>query len=244
MQVRLSESAAGPVVCPQQVTRRVRFRSLGGTVALRSHSSDISVLNGLVVWDGYGPAARLLPPTETVVDLGANTGLAARWMLAQWGPRRLLAIEPEPGNLLVLRENLDQPGTTVVPLAVGGDTRTARLTTTTGAFGFTLYGDDLAGSAGGVDVQLVPLPDVLEDAGAERIDLLKVDIEGAGRELFAACSGWIGRVRSLVVECHGSYTCEDLLADCARGGATFRAVDLDRKPTWGFEVITAVRVDA
>ena len=153
MQVRLSESAAGPVVCPQQVTRRVRFRSLGGAVTLRSHSSDVSVLNGLVASDGCGPAARLLPPTETVVDLGVNTGLAAKWMLAQWGPRRLLAIEPEPGKLLVLRENLDQPGTTVVPLAVGGETRTARLTTTTGAFGFTLYGDDLAGSAGGVDVQ-------------------------------------------------------------------------------------------
>ena len=78
MQVRLSQSAVGRVVCPQKVTRRVRLRSFRGAVVLRSHSSDISVLNELVVWDGYGPAARLLPAPATIVDLGANTGLAAR----------------------------------------------------------------------------------------------------------------------------------------------------------------------
>ena len=34
------------------------------------------------------------------------------------------------------------------------------------------------------------------------IDLLKIDIEGAEREVFEDTSAWIGRVRSLIVELH------------------------------------------
>ncbi|WP_210502846.1 FkbM family methyltransferase [Nocardioides xinjiangensis] len=237
MQVRLSQSKAGPVVCPRPVVRRVRTRALGEAV-LRSHTTDISVLGELLVWDGYERAVAPMPAPRTVLDLGANTGLAALWFLRRWPDAHVVCVEPEVGNVATLRTNLQDLDARIVPHAVGGTRRTAQLTTTNGEFAFTI-----TGTAGqGIPVEVVTMDDVLAVGDLPSIDLLKVDIEGAEAELFADCAGWIDRVRWMVVECHGGYDVEQLLADCKRGGAGFEVTDLDEKPGWGFSVVTARRV--
>ncbi|NHC46167.1 FkbM family methyltransferase [Motilibacter aurantiacus] len=238
LRVRLARSKGiGRLAFPRPGVAEVQVRSLGGRVALRSHSTDVSVLGELVVSDGYEPVVRLLPPPSTIVDLGANTGLAARWLLGAYaragGRPRLLAVEPEPGNLEVLRRNVaGLPEVAVAPVAVAADAREVTLRTTSGEHGFTMLGD----GPGGVRVPARPLADLLEEHGFAEVGLLKVDIEGGEREVFADCSPWIGRVRSMVVECHAGYTVEALLADLERGGGAFEVLDVDRKPAWGFEV--------
>lgn len=239
MRCRLSLSKVGPLVCPRPRTERVSLRSLGGPVTIRSHTSDISVLNELVVWRGYTEPAELLETPGSIVDLGANTGLAARWFQARWPGARVVAVEPESGNVEMLRRNLSPDDTRVVPLAVGGDRRTAPLYTENGEFAYTLCGTPTGATT---MVQVVTLPEALHADEAADIGLLKVDIEGSERELFADCGDWITSVRQLIVECHQGYTAADLLSDCRRGGAEFRAVHVDRKPDWGYEVVTAERV--
>lgn len=236
LQVRLALSKAGPLVIRSPRSRWVHLRSLG-RVLLRSHTSDISVLNELVVWDGYTSSARLLPSPATILDLGANTGLAARWFLKIWPQARLVAVEPEPGNINVLRSNLSQTGSLIFPVAVGGHARKATLFTENGEFGFTICGEP---SGTTIEVDVTTMPDLLRDAELDAIGLLKVDIEGAERELFADCGSWIGKVGSMIVECHTGYTADDLMADCARGGGSFSVLEVDKKPEWGFEVVTAV----
>jgi FkbM family methyltransferase len=245
MKVRLALSKLGRIACPEPVVLEPRLRSLGGRVRLRSHSTDISVLGELVVGDGYAAVPAALPrPPRTIVDLGANTGLAARWFLTLWPDARVVAVEPEPGNLEVLRPNLEGAGAragqlTVVPAAVGARERTAVLHTTSGEYGFTMVGEP-AGDTG-IDVPVVTMSTVLDACGFETIDLLKADIEGAERELFADCAGWIGLVQAMVVECHGDYTVDDLVADVARAGVAFDVVEHERKPAFGFEVGVLVR---
>jgi FkbM family methyltransferase len=241
MQIRLSLSKIGGLVCARRRTRSTRLRSLGGDVVLRSHTSDISVLSELVVSNAYLEPAQLIAEPRTVVDLGANTGLAARWFLNRWPAARVVAVEPEPGNLDVLRLNLRGRRAHVMPVAVGGVARRATLHSSDGEFAFTICGD-VTGSA--VEVSVVTMGDVISDAKIDHIGLLKVDIEGAERELFADCGSWIDCVQSMIVECHAGYSSDDLLAACLAGGASFRLVDLDRKPDWGFEVATAVRTEA
>jgi len=239
MRCRLSLSKVGPLVCRRPRTEQVSLRSLGGPVAIRSHTSDISVLNELVVWQGYCEPAELLEAPRSIVDLGANTGLAARWFQARWPGARVVAVEPESGNIEVLRRNLASTDTRVVPFAVGGARRTAALYTENGEFAYTLCGTPTGETS---MVQVVTLPEALEADEAADIGLLKVDIEGSERELFADCHGWITSVHQLIVECHQGYTAADLLSDCRRGGAEFRAVHVDSKPEWGYEVVTAERV--
>lgn len=242
MQVRLSQSKIGGLVCPRPVVAEASMRSLGGTVRLRSHTTDISVLGELVVGDGYLPVLDALPePPRTIVDLGANTGLAARWFLTRWPAARLAAVEPERGNLEQLRANVARYDgqVSIVPAAVGVRERTAMLHTTSGEYGYTMVGEPVDGH--GTEVPVVTMAHILDTCGFDTIDLLKSDIEGAERELFSDCADWIDRVRAMVIECHGDYTVADLLADLERAGARFTVVHHDRKPAFGFEVGVLVR---
>lgn len=242
MRVRLSQSKVGPIVCPRAIDVAVNMRSMGGPVRLRSHTTDISVLGELVVSDGYIPVLSALPaPPATIVDLGANIGLTARWFLRHWPEARIAAVEPEPSNLVQLRANvasvLDQ--VTVIPAAIGANERTAVLHTTSGEYGFTMVGEPADGH--GIEVPVVTMASVLAQSGIARIGLLKSDIEGAERELFADCTDWIHRVDAMVIECHGDYHVSDLLEDLQRAGARFQVVDLDIKTQFGFEVAVLIR---
>lgn len=234
MQVRLSQSKVGRWVCPEPIEAVVSVESLGGEVKIRSHTTDISVLGELVVSDGYEIVRLLKRQPEVIVDLGANTGLAARWLQNTWPAARLVAVEPEPENVAVLCFNAAERAITVVPAAIGGTERIALLQTGRDADAFALVGEPVGDAV--IEVPVLTMPRVLAEAGVEAVDLLKVDIEGSEEELFADCSAWIGRVRALLVECHGAYTVTRLLADLARSGGSFAVLDVDAKPSLGFEV--------
>ena len=48
------------------------------------------------------------------------------------------------------------------------------------------------------------LGSIIEKSGFTEVDLLKIDIEGAEREIFSAdVSNWLPRVRNLCIELHG-----------------------------------------
>jgi FkbM family methyltransferase len=53
-------------------------------------------------------------------------------------------------------------------------------------------------------VDAVTMDDLISEAGAEVIDILKIDIEGAEIEVFGNGSlEWLPRVRNIVIELHG-----------------------------------------
>ena len=173
------------------------------------------------------------------MDLGANTGLVDRWLLNQFPSAEIIAVEPEPGNAATLRANVAGLPVRVVEACVGATARTVTLHTSSGEHGFTMVGEAAAGSPT-FEVPVVTMETVLQ--GAEKIDLLKVDIEGAEEELFADCAGWIGKVELLLVECHARYKIANLQADLAKAGAEFRLIEADIKPAWDFEVGLLERV--
>jgi FkbM family methyltransferase len=51
-------------------------------------------------------------------------------------------------------------------------------------------------------VRGLTLDRIMEEHGIEFIDLLKIDIEGAEREVFFDPSHWIGKVGAMIVELH------------------------------------------
>jgi FkbM family methyltransferase len=241
MRVRLSESKAGPLACPAPITVDVDLRTLGPSVRLRSHTTDISVLGEQLVGDAYGslPAAAG-DEVRTVVDLGANIGLTTRWMAARWPRARFVCLEPEPANAASLRRNLAALGSaaTVIEACVGGYERRVRLATSTGDHGFAIA----TNGTGRPEVDVLTMDTVIAWAGLESIDVLKCDIEGAERELFASCRPWIGRVGVLVVECHGDFGAAELMDLLAAAGARFDLLDHELNPDYGCETVTLRRV--
>lgn len=234
--IRLAQSKVGHLVCPNPVRSWVNIKPYGGKVELRSHTTDISVNDEILVSDGYDMLRRhIKEPVDTIVDLGANTGLAARWLLRVFPGSRLLSVEPEPGNVGVLRHNVEGWPVHVAPVAVGASVREAVLFTNSGEHGFTIVGAPEAGEQS-VTVAVRPLEQLLDEGGIDEIDLLKADIEGAEAELFAHCRAWIAKVDWLLIECHHGFGLDDLLALVRDQGAAFDVIERHAKSSWGHEV--------
>jgi FkbM family methyltransferase len=123
---------------------------------------------------------RLVRPGMTVLDVGANIGYHAVLASRLVGPQgRVLAFEPEPGNLALLRKNLAANGCAnveVFPCAVGAAAGTIELHLSAANMGShsTAYAPDAAGRT--VTVPLVRLDDAVKP-GLEP-DVVKMDIEG------------------------------------------------------------------
>jgi FkbM family methyltransferase len=239
MRVRLSMSKVGWLVCRRPMVVEADLHSFGGPVRLRSHTTDVSVLSELVVCGAYDAVAdRADLGVRTVLDLGANVGLTARWMAARWPGSRIVCVEPEAGNAAVLRHNVAAlEGVTVVEACVGAFERTVELTTTTGEHGFSMS----CWPGNGVSSEVVTMDQVLIAGDIETIDLLKCDIEGAERELFSDCRTWIGRVDLAVVECHDGFTAEDLLDLLEENGAAFEIAEREIDPDYGLDTVTLCR---
>lgn len=133
---------------------------------------------------------RLLRPGMVVCDVGANIGeitLAAARRVGAGG--RVYAFEPMPALYARLCEHLSLNGiqqVTAVPMGLadrGGraviyrrDTPYADGTVNEGLG--SLFADGQRSSAAG-EIELTTLDDYCAQAGIERLDLLKIDVEGA-----------------------------------------------------------------
>jgi len=51
-------------------------------------------------------------------------------------------------------------------------------------------------------VKALTVNDLLDNYGLERIDILKIDIEGAEKEVFSNSSSWLGKVDAIIIELH------------------------------------------
>jgi len=232
-------------VAPRRDPVQIQMKSMSTPIFLRPGTTDYDVFKEIFRrgdYDGVRPLVGRSP--RVVVDLGANIGLAARWFLAQWPDVQIVAVEPEPANISLLRSNLDVTGAhvSVHPVCAGASERTALLASSEGAWAFRLMSKDVgAQPSQPIEVKVQTLDTILEESGVDGdIDLLKCDIEGAERELFESCESWIGRVRSMVVECHDGYTAYDLLGDLEKNNVRFHLVGVV-KPIPTIEVALLTR---
>lgn len=170
---------------------------------VRVPSTDVPTLDQIVVRREYAFDVKRAP--AVIVDAGANVGLASIYFASRFPGARILAIEPEAGNVELLRRNIEPyPNVTAVRAALWHEcTGLSVVDPGLGEWGFRTRPP----GAAGVESFVEPVPGITLDAlmsahGIDRIDILKMDIEGAELEVLGDASPWLGRVDALIVELH------------------------------------------
>ena len=136
---------------------------------------------------------------SVILDLGANVGYASVALALRYPEARILAVEPVPANVALLRRNVAPFPVDVVEAAVWPRSGTLRLEDPgKGQWGFRVR-------EGGDDVRAVTVPELIERTGAAAVGLVKLDVEGAELDLFTGDTGWLARVQALAVELHDRY---------------------------------------
>jgi len=150
---------------------------------------------------------------DVVVDAGAADGTETFVFSQLVGPTGLvIAFEPHPELFARLQRLCSVSGlTNVVCLdrALGGEPTTALLSDLED--GTATLVDD----AGTIAVRVDTLDGVLDEFAVDRVDLLKMNVEGAELRALAGFRNGLERTENVVIACH------DFLAD-AGGASAFR----------------------
>ena len=197
---------AGRATASAHVLRSVRPKACAFPLYYRVHSTDINVLQQVFLSGDYD-CAGFERGVEFVVDCGANIGCASAFFLNRYPGSCVVAIEAELGNFGICRQNLEPYSSRVRAIHGAVWPRSEPLIVVRGepeqvkecAFSVRPCREGEPKEIDGIS-----LTDVVESSPKKRIDLLKIDIEGGERELFASgFESWLFRTRTIVIETHG-----------------------------------------
>lgn len=199
------------VVC--QTTRHraeleLALKLIRRKVYVRANTSDMECLRKIFVDQEYRLpeefhlAGMSLRP-RLIVDAGANIGMATLYFAHLFPGAHIYAIEPEEHNFeLLCRNCVGIENLTLKKAALWPSSTKLRISdASAGDWAFSVQPSM---DSNGVDA--ITIPQILASTGAGQIDLLKLDIEGAERELFSDdCESWLPSVRMIVIELHDRY---------------------------------------
>ena len=168
-------------------------------VSVRCGTADASTFEKIFVWNDYDldyPAG-----VKTVIDAGANIGLSGIYFATRFPDAKVVAIEPQGENFRLLERNTRHyPQVFPLHAALWSDDTTLGLSNPDDRVDSYQYSPDAA-------VETVPafnMTSVLSRFEMPRVDVLKIDIEGAETEVFARKPEWVGRVGMFIIELHGA----------------------------------------
>ncbi len=180
-------------------------RTAAHPVFVRPGTSDPVVFRQIFIEREYA-CLDDLPDPGLVIDCGANVGYSSAYFLSRFSTCRVVAVEPDPDNFRVLERNLAPYGGRATAVRAGVWPYPTRLALRPGG-----YRGDAAWARQVVETtaddptgfEAVDIPTLLARSGADRISVLKMDIEGAEAEVFARdYQRWLGAVDALVIELH------------------------------------------
>jgi FkbM family methyltransferase len=134
-------------------------------------------------------------------------GYSSAYFLSRFPRCRVIAVEPDAANFEILQKNLRRFAGRVTTLKAGVWPRRAGLLFREERFGdgrewsYTVReaGPGEASQLDGIDIG-----SLLRTSGFERISILKIDVEGSERYIFAEnFEEWLGKVDAIVIELHG-----------------------------------------
>ena len=173
-------------------------------VHMRLHSSDPEIFRQIFMARDYDHP--MPEDVSVVVDAGANVGYASLWFAHRFPGARIVALEPDRSSFRQLTINCR--GMKQCALIEGA------LWSHDGTIGLQMTEEDgkplphmarqTWESAEGLrQVPAMSVTSLMERLELDHIDIFKIDIEGAEREVFGAGDrSWIDKVRVFIIEIH------------------------------------------
>lgn len=181
-----------------------RVNGLAAPVLLRNIPADTQIFAQIFVRCELNIPLPIEPCV--IVDAGANIGLATLYLKSKYPLATIISIEPESSNFELLRRNTQAyQDIHCLNSAIWGERR--RLTVVDTGNGEASFVTEEVASAGHAvnTIDAITISDVINDFHLERLDLIKIDIEGSEQQVFQAdYEPWLSRTAAVVIEIHRS----------------------------------------
>lgn len=186
-----------------------RYEWQGTRIAYRPGTSDTTVIYEALLKSGRKSEYRIPASVDpkVILDIGGNIGVASIFFAHMFPAAKIYSFEPVPDNFALLKENISSlPNIAAFDVALGaeekempifGDRKSDNLG------GFSFY-DKHTDSSNAIVVKVKNAAQYLRSLGVDRVDLIKIDTEGAEHEILTALDpGMLSEVRWIVGELHG-----------------------------------------
>jgi FkbM family methyltransferase len=185
-------------------------------VFLRNNISDKAIFKQVFVEKQYTPEKYPFPEVKTILDGGANIGLASVFFAKYFPQAEILAVEPDKGNFELLTKNTQHlKQVHGFQGALWNRNEPIHITNADSlAAGFMVE----SGTHNGASLAGTTVESLMQKMNWSTIDLMKIDIEGSEKEVFAANTDWLERVKLLIIELHDRYK-----PDCTK--TVFKALE-------------------
>lgn len=182
---------------------------------LRSGTSDMSVYVQVFFWEDYNRVVALMAenhmPIKTMIDAGANIGLTTQLFCNAFPGLEVVAVEPDPENYALLRQNAGSlNGSKVKCLHAGVSSGTGWLIPAEKKRKgeewsriFTYSSSKDADDA----IPAFSIEEMMQQEGWDFVDFLKMDIEGAEHPIFRSIGdqgSFLDRIGIIALEIHGN----------------------------------------
>ena len=168
-------------------------------VHLRVRTTDPSIYAQILLHGQYALDLPFSP--KTIVDAGANIGMASVYFAHRYPEAKVIAIEPEASNFAVLARNVS-PYPAIIPVHAALWNRDGQISVSqperyasSVKLGFVTH------EGPGTKVRAVTMHMLMGEMSIPAIDLAKIDIEGAEQEVFEDIR-WLSGMRCLMIELH------------------------------------------
>ena len=197
----------------------LKLRSLDFPISFRPGGDNVTIMNdaalliNTVIRREYG---KIQPSDDPIwmIDAGAYIGDTAAFFLSRYPGLNIIALEQweEPYNMAI--ENLKPYGERVILLkkALWGSETTMRV-----------GGDSTDASSRdyGFEVNCTTIPALMRQYSIDRLDILKIDIEGAELNVFASeAERWLHLVDLIIIEIREDSTLR-IISDILRNNGFF-----------------------
>jgi FkbM family methyltransferase len=180
----------------------VSVQYAGHRLFVRTCSPDLIVAFWCLEGNEFKFLKDLLGNVKAIIDGGSYVGISALGLANMFPESRIIAIEPDPENYdLLVRNTVETPN--IVPIngaLVAESGCVALFDPENGEWAFSTVSD--IGGVKRAEARGFSVPDIMKEFKLDRIDLLKLDVEGAEKAILEDSNDWIDSVTVIYAELH------------------------------------------
>lgn len=181
-------------------TKSFKLKGIDNKVYLRKGTTDFMCFNDIFLNKSYEID---IPDPKWIIDCGANIGIGSVYFKVKYPESNIVSLEMEEGNFEILEKNTQNYNNIHLEKVAVWSSSDEDLILEDGnkEWGYTVTNE----KKGVVfkKVKSITIDDIMKKYNIEVIDLIKIDIEGAEKEIFkeGVCE-WLSKTKVLIIELH------------------------------------------
>jgi FkbM family methyltransferase len=171
---------------------------------LRDNKSDKAIFSQVFYEKQYDLYGVDFPEATKIIDGGANIGCASVYFSIRFPKAEILAIEPEENNFSLLKKNAE-PYKNIMCVQAGIWNKNENLSIANPEGGAAEYMFENNAESKSI-INGMTIQSLLNLKNWNHADIIKLDIEGAEKEVFSAEDlSWLNNTKLLIIELHDRY---------------------------------------